>query len=80
MFYYKSLDGFFATNKQIINENFIEITKKDFDKVIEETNATEAAENIAAEQEERLKDEQIAALEEENAALLYKLLTGDDLE
>ena len=42
------------------------------------------AENLvqqrAIDQEEQSKDEQIAALEEENAALLYKLLTGDDLD
>ena len=46
----------------------------------EEYNVAIAATEQIIEQEEQSKDEQIAALEEENAALLYKLLTGEDLE
>lgn len=58
----------------------IEITKDEYDKAITEINARIEAEMAKIEQEEKDNYERIAALEEENAALLYKLLTGEDLE
>ena len=81
MHYYKftDIDGnttYQAHNDTVIREEMTEITEEEYNSVIAELQAKAEAET---EDSEQSKDERIAALEKENAALLYQLLTGEEL-
>ena len=54
-----------------------EISKEEFDSALEEQRMKAEEENVPA--SEQSKDERIAELEAENAALLYQVLTGEEL-
>lgn len=56
--------------------DYQEISEAAYDEAIESLRERVKAEQSAAEQS---KDERIAALEAENAALLYQVLTGEEL-
>lgn len=79
MYYYKEIQNEELISLQSFNyevemPNFIEITKNEYDSLIEEIRA-----NIPIEE----NDEKIPTyeeLEEENARLLYQLLTGEEFE
>ena len=57
-------------------DNFTEISEQEYRELMKEI-CDAAAANAA--QEELSKDERIAELEAENAALLYRVLTGEEL-
>lgn len=81
MFFYKYIDKkgnvtYQAHNDAVIREEMTEITEEEYNSVIAELQAKAEAETEASEQS---KDERIATLEKENAALLYQLLTGEEL-
>ena len=79
MHYYKEIQNEELISLQSFNyeveiPNFIEITKNEYDSLIEEIRA-----NIPIEE----NDENLPTyeeLEEENARLLYQLLTGEEFE
>lgn len=75
MYYYKLLNGDYQSSLLPLS-NLDEISEEEYKSVVNEI------EEFLKEQQESEKEteERIAALEEENAALLYKLLTGEDLE
>ena len=68
--------GYSKTNISSTDEGFVEITEVEYNSAIEELRAQNEAEAETAEQS---KDERIAELEAENAALLYQVLTGEEL-
>ena len=75
--------GYSKTNISSTDECFVEITEVEYNSAIEELRAQNEAEAETAEQS---KDERIAELEAEkaeleaeNAALLYQVLTGEEL-
>ncbi len=68
--------GYSKTNISSTDEGFVEITEVEYNSAIEELRAQSEAEAETAEQS---KDERIAELEAENAALLYQVLTGEEL-
>lgn len=88
MYYYKIekngvIDSFESRTTVSSDDSMTEITKDEYDELLDEFNKKlqELSEQIAAEgsQIEQSKDERIAALEAENAALLYQVLTGEEL-
>lgn len=81
MHYYKeteneSIVGYFSNTISVNDARFEEITKEEYDNAMEEMKAKAELEIELAEQS---KDERIAELEAENAALLYQVLTGEEL-
>ena len=79
--YYKFTDDngnttFQSHEKEVNHPKMEEITEEEYISKIEEFRAKADAEMFAAEQS---KDERISELEEENAALLYQVLTGEEL-
>lgn len=81
MKYYKQIkDGevqaYHALTGSVGWESFVEITEDEYHAKISELQKIAEAEQSAAEQS---KDERIAELEAENAALLYQVLTGEEL-
>ena len=88
MYYYKIekngvIDSFESRTTVSSDDSMTEITKDEYDELLDEFNKKlqELSEQIAAEESqiEQSKDERIAALEAENAALLYQVLTGAEL-
>lgn len=79
MHYYKEIQNEELISLQSFNyevemPNFIEITKNEYDSLIEE---------IKEKAQQEINDEKIPTyeeLEEENARLLYQLLTGEEFE
>lgn len=79
MYYYKEIQNEELISLQSFNyevemPNFIEITKNEYDLLIEE---------IKEKVQQEVNDEKIPTyeeLEEENAKLLYQLLTGEEFE
>ena len=61
---------------EVSHPNMYEITEEDYNKKVEEFIAIAEAE---LQESEKAKDDRIAELEEENAALLFQLLTGEDM-
>ncbi len=59
-----------------VSNNCIEILKEDYETAVESIQTKIEAEAQAAEQS---KNDRIAELEAENAALLYQLMTGEEL-
>ena len=85
MKYYKQvidneIVGYQSSEISLFSDILNEITEEEYNEAIEDIMAKNIELYQQEMQEEQSKDERIAALEEENAALLYKLLTGDDLE
>lgn len=81
MHYYKeteneSIVGYFSNTISVNDARFEEITKEEYDNAMEEMKAKAELEIELAEQS---KDARIAELEAENAALLYQVLTGEEL-
>lgn len=88
MYYYKIekngvIDSFESRTTVSSDDSMTEITKDEYDELLDEFNKKlqELSEQISAEESqiEQSKDERIAALEAENAALLYQVLTGEEL-
>ena len=78
--------GYSKTNISSTDECFVEITEVEYNSAIEELRAQNEAEAEAIAAAEQSKDERIAELEAENskleaenAALLYQVLTGEEL-
>ncbi|MBQ7962439.1 MAG: hypothetical protein IJ289_07540 [Clostridia bacterium] len=61
---------------EVIRDEMTEITEEEYFSVLAELQAKANAETESAEQS---KDDRIAELEAENAALLYQVLTGEEL-
>lgn len=81
MYYYKFTDKdgnvtYQAHNDAVSRDEMTEITESEYNDVFEELRMT--AEN-EIQKEEQSKDEYIKALETENAALLFRILTGEEL-
>lgn len=88
MYYYKIekngvIDSFESRTTVSSDDSMTEITKDEYDELLDEFNKKlqELSEQIAAEESqiEQSKDERITELEAENAALLYRVLTGEEL-
>ncbi len=88
MYYYKIekngvIDSFESRTTVSSDDSMTEITKDEYDELLDEFNKKlqELSEQISAEESqiEQSKDERIATLEAENAALLYQVLTGEEL-
>lgn len=65
--------------KDICDNSLTEVSQEEYTAAIEELNLKFQQETETAAAEEKSKDERIAELEEENAALLYQILTGEEL-
>ena len=81
MFYYKFIDKdgnvtYQAHNKAVKREEMLEITETEYNTVAEELRKKAESE---MQKEELSKDAYIKELENENAALLYRILTGEEL-
>lgn len=81
MYYYKFTDKdgnvtYQAHNDEVSRDEMTEITEAEYNRILEELRMT--AEN-EIQKEEQSKDEYIKALETENAALLFRILTGEEL-
>ena len=81
MFYYKFIDKdgnvtYQAHNKAVEREEMLEITETEYNTVAEELRKKAESE---MQKEDLSKDAYIRELENENAALLYRILTGEEL-
>lgn len=81
MYYYRFTDKngnvtYQAHNKAVSRDEMTEITESEYNDIIEELRMNAEKE---MQEEENSKDEYIRALENENAALLYQILTGEEL-
>ena len=76
MFYYKNGKCLIAQSTASDDPLYEQITQIEYQKIFKQNRELEQQETLSEMQETQ---DYIAALEEENAALLYKLLTGDDL-
>ncbi len=84
MYYYKIIE-----NEKLVSlekrsspstdDAMIAITEEEYNETLAELNAQYEAESEAIAAAEQSKDERIAELEAENAALLYQVLTGEEL-
>lgn len=81
MYYYKFIDNegnvtYQAHKNAVSRDEMTEITEEEYNSYLEGLRA-EAENQIVS--EELQKDEYIKELEAENAALLYQILTGEEL-
>ncbi len=81
MYYYKFTDKngnvtYQAHKDAVSREEMTDITESEYNAVAEELRIQAEKEN---QESENSKDEYIKALENENAALLYQILTGEEL-
>lgn len=76
MFYYKNGKCLIAQSAESDDPLYEQITQIEYQNILKQNRELEQQEALSEMQETQ---DYIAALEEENAALLYKLLTGDDL-
>lgn len=82
MKYYKRDDGAIYEARETelkTSESCVEITKDEYNAAIEEVNERILSEISQTASSEQSKDEYIAELEAENAALLFQVLTGEEL-
>ena len=82
MKFYKQLKNdkiisYISYSVEVKADDLEEISKEEFDSALEEQRMKAEEENVTA--SEQSKDERIAELEAENAALLYQVLTGEEL-
>lgn len=81
MRYYKIINdgeivGYQTHEEKLEYDYLVEISEEEYNSEIDKLKAIAAEEAKAAEQS---KDDRIAELEAENAALLYQVLTGEEL-
>ena len=81
MYYYKFIDKdnnvtYQAHECEVLRDEMIMITEDEYNNVIETLRADAEKEN---QEDESSKDAYIRLLESENAALLYQILTGEEL-
>lgn len=71
-----SVVAWMGSNDEIIDDNLKEVSQEEYENSVQELRNQVKAEDA---QNEQSKDERIAELEAENAALLYQVLTGEEL-
>ena len=87
MYYYKRLtttgeiDSLHSCSEDVstFDETLISVSEDEYNSVLAELVAKADAEQITADSQKQSDAERIAELETENAALLYQLLTGEEL-